>query len=431
MLQDDSRKVREGDTFIALKGYLEDGHKYIEDAIKRGAKMIIAERGKYTVPTMIVDNTNAYLDKYFKINNIDIKIIGVTGTNGKTTTCYLLYQLLNALGCKAAYIGTLGYIVDDITRCLNNTTPGKLEIYNLLLESYNHNCEYVVMEVSSQALDQNRVDYLEFDYALFTNLTRDHLDYHKTVEKYVEAKQKLFYLLKDDGVSLINNDDPYASAFKIKNYKTYGFSNSDYMIDQDDYINGNKYVIPLLGHFNKYNFLAAISVLYEIGYQYADIYPLVSKLKEPSGRMEIINHQNNKIIIDYAHTPDAMVNIINASRKLTSGKIITIIGCGGNRDHGKRPMMGMIATDNSDYVIFTSDNPRFEDPLAILDDMTKGLDKKNYEIESNRENAIKKGIQLLTNDDILLVLGKGHEKYQIIGDTKIPFDDKKIVLDNI
>ena len=267
MLQSDSRKVKDGDTFIALKGYKEDGHKYILDAINNGAKKVIAERGKYDVETLIVDDTNEYLYKYFKINNIDIKLIGVTGTNGKTTTCYLLYQLLNGLGCKCAYIGTIGYIVDDVVTPLDNTTPGSLELYNLLEDSYNHNCEYVVMEVSSQALDQKRVDYLEFDAAIFTNLTRDHLDYHKTLENYIEAKRKLFYLLKDDGISLINNDDPYAANFKIKNYKTYGFTDSDYTIDDDNVINSHPYNIPLIGKYNKYNTLAAISLLYELGYQ--------------------------------------------------------------------------------------------------------------------------------------------------------------------
>ncbi len=431
MLQDDSRKVKDGDTFIALHGYKEDGHKYIEDAIQKGAKMIIAERGNFSVPTLIVDSTNEYLDKYLKINNIDIKLIGVTGTNGKTTTCYLIYQLLNKLGHKCAYIGTLGYIVDDDVTELTNTTPGKLELYSLLLDSYNHNCEYVVMEVSSQALDQKRVDYLEYDYAIFTNLTRDHLDYHDNIDNYIEAKKKLFYLLKDDGVAILNNDDEYVQKFKIKNYKTYGFKNSDYVINDEGYINGNKYDIPLLGRYNKYNVLAAISLLYEMGYDYSNLYDFVSELKGPNGRMEVINKGESKIIIDYAHTPDAVANIISVAKELTKGRIITIIGCGGNRDQGKRKIMGLIACDTSDYVIFTSDNPRYEDPNKIIEEMTLSLDNNNYEIESNRKIAIKKGIQLLKNDDILLVLGKGHEKYQIIGDDKIPFDDKKIVLENI
>ncbi len=431
MLQSDSRKVKDGDTFIALKGYKEDGHKYILDAINNGAKKVIAKRGKYAVETLIVDDTNEYLHKYFKINKIDIKLIGVTGTNGKTTTCYLLYQLLNGLGCKCAYIGTIGYIVDDVVTPLDNTTPGSLELYNLLEDSYNHNCEYVVMEVSSQALDQKRVDYLEFDAAIFTNLTRDHLDYHKTLENYIEAKRKLFYLLKDDGISLINNDDPYAANFKIKNYKTYGFTDSDYTIDDENVINSHPYNIPLIGKYNKYNTLAAISLLYELGYQYDDIKELVQNLKEPSGRMEVINYKTNKIIIDYAHTPDALQNVINTSLELTDGHVYVIIGCGGNRDKGKRKMMGLIATDMAYYTIFTSDNPRDEDPLDIIKDMTSNLDKDNYQIEVNRENAIKKGIQLLNNNDILLVLGKGHEKYQIIGNERLPFDDKQIVLDNI
>ncbi len=431
MLQTDSRKINVGDTFIAVKGSTEDGHKYIEDAIKRGAKNIVAEYGNYSIPTLIVDNTTEYLDKYLKINSVDIKVIGVTGTNGKTTTCYILYQLLNKLGIKCAYIGTLGYIVDDKVEQLENTTPGKLELYYLFKRSLEYGCEYVVMEISSQALDQNRVSNIELDYAIFTNLTRDHLDYHKTIDKYIEAKQKMFYLLKEDGISLINNDDEYSNKFKIGKYKTYGFHESDYVINDDGYINGNKYDIPLLGDFNKYNLLGAISVLYEMGYNYDNLYKLVNQLKEPSGRMETVNYGTNRIIIDYAHTPDAMENVIKTAQKFTVGRIITIIGCGGNRDKGKRKMMAEIATDMSSYVIFTSDNPRFENPLDILDEMTNSLDKNNYEIESNRENAIKKGIQLLDNNDILLLLGKGHEKYQIINDTKIPFDDKEIVLKNI
>ena len=431
MLQSDSRKIKLGDTFIALKGYNDDGHDYIEDAIKNGASKIVCEHGSYSVKTIIVDNTNEYLNKYLKTNNIDIKIIGVTGTNGKTTTCYLIYQLLNNLGINCAYIGTIGYIYKDICEDLNNTTPGGLELYYLIKRSKEYGCKYIVMEVSSQALDQKRVDFLEFDYAIFTNLTRDHLDYHKNIDNYINSKKRLFELLKENGKSIINNDDKYSDNFKIYNYKTYGFKNSDYTINKDDYINGDKYNIPLLCDYNKYNILAAISLLYEMGYKYEDLYNLVSKLKEPSGRMEVINYNSNKIIIDYAHTPDALDNVLNGIKKYVKGRIITIVGCGGNRDKGKRSMMGEIATNLSNYVIFTSDNPRYEDPNKILSDITNLLYNKNYEIESNRENAIKKGIQLLDNNDILLVLGKGHEKYQIIKGKKYPFDDKEVILKNI
>lgn len=431
MLQSDSRKIKKGDTFIALKGYSDDGHKYIKDAIKNGAIKIICEKGNYDVDTIIVNNTNEYLDKYLKNNKLDINIIGVTGTNGKTTTCYLIYQLLNKLGINCAYIGTLGYIYNNINEELENTTPGKLELYNLIKRSKEYGCRYIVMEVSSQALDQKRVDYLKFDYAIFTNLTREHLDYHKNMNNYIKSKQKLFYLLKDSGIAIINNDDKYSNYFKINNYKTYGFKNSDYVINEYNYINGNKYDINLFCDYNKYNVLAAISLLYEMGYKYDDLYLLVRELHEPSGRMEIINYNSNKIVIDYAHTPDALENVLKGVKKYISGRIITIIGCGGNRDKGKRKIMGEIATNMSNYVIFTSDNPRYENPNDILNDMTYSLDKNNYEIESNREKAIKKGIQLLDNNDILMLLGKGHEKYQIIDGVKYQFDDKEIVLKNI
>ena len=431
MLQSDSRKIRKGDTFIALHGVNSDGHKYIEDAINNGAKKIICEHGSYSVGTFIVDNTNEYLDKYLKINNIDIKIIGVTGTNGKTTTCYLIYQLLNKLGVKCAYIGTLGYIVDDKIEELNNTTPGSLELYYLLKKSKDSMCKYVVMEISSQALDQNRVNYIELDYAIFTNLTRDHLDYHKTIENYINAKRKMFSLLKDEGLSLLNNDDNYVDEFKITKFKTYGFSNSDYTINDEDIINGKKYDNPLLGRFNKYNLLASISLMYEMGYKYDDLYEIVKNIKAPIGRMEVIENGSNKIIIDYAHTPDAVLKVLKNVQKITMGRIITVIGCGGNRDIGKRNIMAKVSTDLSNHVIFTSDNPRYEEPKKIINDMILNLDNNNYEIELNRENAIKKGIHLLHNNDILMVLGKGHEKYQIINGIKYPFDDKQVVLDNI
>ena len=431
MLHSNSKKINKGDTFIALKGINDDGHNYIEDAISRGAIKVIAEYGNYSVDTIIVDDTNEYLDNYIKDNYVDINIIGVTGTNGKTTTCYLVYQLLNELGLSCAYIGTLGYIYKDINIELDNTTPSKLELYNLLVKSKYLGCNYVVMEISSQALDQDRVNFIKLKYIIYTNITRDHLDYHKTLSNYIDSKLKIFNLLDINGISLINNDDKYSNKFKLYNYKTYGYKDSDYTIDKYNNINGNKYTINLIGKHNMYNVLASISLLYEMGYTYNELKNIVPNLKAPSGRMEVINYNTNKIIIDYAHTPDAVENVLKSIKEITTGCIITIIGCGGNRDKGKRKMMGEIATKMSTYVIFTSDNPRFENPLDILNDITVNLDKNNYEIEVNRENAIKKGIQLLDNNDILMLLGKGHEKYQIIGDTKIPFDDKQIVLNTI
>lgn len=433
MLKCDSRLIDKGDTFIALKGTVEDGHHYIEEAISRGASKIIAEYGDYSVDTEIVLSTKKYLEEYLSNNLPNIKIIGVTGTNGKTTTCYLIWQMFNKLNIKCAYIGTLGFYLDKKIKDLTNTTPGSVELFNLINEAYDYGSQYVVMEVSSQALRQERVNFIDFDYAIFTNLTQDHLDYHKTMKNYVEAKQRLFYLLKEKGIGIINYDDVCSNYFQINNYLTYGYSECDYQISGNDKfkINDEEYEMNLIGKYNIYNMTAAICLFYQLGYNHQDLYKVVSSCTPPEGRMDIIYKNNKTAIVDYAHTPDAVLNILECLKTLKYNKIITVMGCGGNRDKSKRPIMGDIATSNSDYVIFTSDNPRDEDPMSILKDITINLDKKNYEIESNRENAIKKGIQLLEKNDILIVLGKGHEKYQIIKNKKIFFDDKQIILDNI
>lgn len=433
MLKCDSRLIDKGDTFIALKGTVEDGHHYIEEAISRGASKIIAEYGDYSVDTEIVLSTKKYLEEYLSNNLPNIKIIGVTGTNGKTTTCYLIWQMFNKLNIKCAYIGTLGFYLDKKIKDLTNTTPGSVELFNLINEAYDYGSKYVVMEVSSQALSQERVNFIDFDYAIFTNLTQDHLDYHKTMKNYVEAKQRLFYLLKEKGIGIINYDDVCSNYFQINNYLTYGYSECDYQISGNDKfkINDEEYEMNLIGKYNIYNMTAAICLFYQLGYNHQDLYKVVSSCTPPEGRMDIIYKNNKTAIVDYAHTPDAVLNILECLKTLKYNKIITVMGCGGNRDKSKRPIMGDIATSNSDYVIFTSDNPRDEDQMSILKDITINLDKKNYEIESNRENAIKKGIQLLEKNDILIVLGKGHEKYQIIKNKKIFFDDKQIILDNI
>lgn len=434
MLRCDSRKVKEGDTFLAIKGATYDGHDYIKDAIEAGAKKVIVEHGTYSVETEVVPSTKEYLTKYLRRKELPIKIIGVTGTNGKTTTCFLIWQLFRLLSIPCSYIGTLGFYTDKKESDLKNTTPGFIELYRLLKKSAEAKCEYVVMEVSSQALDQGRVDFLDFDYAIFTNLTQDHLDYHKSMENYLKAKQQLFLKVKESGISIINKDDPCASYFEIGNYVTYGYSNSDYQIIKEDNsfkVNEEEYQMSLLGKYNIYNMVAAICLFYQLGYNYSELKEKIILCRSPEGRMDVIEYGTNKIIIDYAHTPDALENILDCVNDLTHKKVITVVGCGGDRDKGKRPIMGELATRKSDYVIFTSDNPRSENPLRIIKDIVNGLDNVNYEIEVNREEAIKKGIHFLTKDDILLVLGKGHEKYQIIGTEKIFFDDKKIVLDNI
>lgn len=438
MIKDDSRKVLKGDTFIALKK-VNDGHDYVMDAIKNGASRVIVEKGLYDVETVIVSDTHKYLVDYLKLNYYekikDLKLIGMTGTNGKTTTCFLLYQALNKAGFKTAYIGTIGFYMDKKIKDLNNTTPDILEMYELLLECVDNNIEYVVMEASSQALDMHRLDGLEFTYGIFSNLTQDHLDYHKNIDNYIKAKQILFDNVKDK--TFVNIDDKYYKYFIKENSVTYGMGKSDYKLSDYEIsiektifkVNNISYKTNLIGKHNLYNVLAVIAVLSEL--KISDIENIISSLISPPGRMDVIRKDNNLIIVDYAHTPDAVLNVINSLKDIKHNNIVTIIGCGGNRDKTKRPIMSKIACTNSDYVILTSDNPRLEDPNAIIEDMLQNLDNKNYEIVVNREKAIIKGIQILEKNDILLVLGKGHETYQIIGNTKYDFDDKKIVLDNI
>lgn len=438
----DSRKVKPGDTFVAIKGFYKDGHDYIEEAIASGAKKVIAEHGLYSVDTLIVKDTREYLVQTLKKEYYDqikkLKLIGITGTNGKTTTCFLLYQALKKAGYQCAYIGTIGFYIDKKRKDLLNTTPDILVLYEMLIECEKEQVEYVMMEVSSHALDMNRVGGLEFDYAIFSNLTKDHLDYHLDMKSYALAKQKLFYQLKRNGKAIVNVDDDYKNFFLVHNNTiTYGLKEGEYQLT--DYkmdihgskfiINNEKYQSKLIGKHNLYNLLVTVIMLKEL--KISNIEQLISSLEAPKGRMEMIPYHDNIIVVDYAHTPDAVANMIQAFQEIEHQHIYTIIGCGGNRDKTKRPIMADIATKLSDYVIFTSDNPRNEDPMTIIQDMIQNLDRKNYEIEENRAIAITKGVQKCEKSDILLVLGKGHEEYQIIKENKIHFSDREIIEDLI
>ncbi len=435
-IKDNSKLIEPGDTFIALKK-INDGHDYIEDAIKKGATTIIAEHGNYSVDTILVNNTHEYLVEHLYNNYYDdikdLTLIGMTGTNGKTTTCYLLYQALIANNINASYIGTIGFYIKDKIKSLDNTTPDILEIYDMLLRCKRENVTHVIMEVSSHSLSMNRIKGLIFKYGVFTNLTQDHLDYHKTLDNYISAKQKLFQVVTDK--SFINIDDKYKNCFLYDNSITYGFNNADYNIsDIEINLNNSKfklnkkaYKTNLIGKHNIYNISVVIAILNELRLDDS----VIEKLNNPPGRMEIINIKNNIAVVDYAHTPDAVSNVIKTAKELNPNNIITIIGCGGDRDKMKRPIMGEIATNYSDFVIFTSDNPRNEIAEMILNDITKDLSNENYMVIENREEAIKKGIQMLENNDILLVLGKGHETYQIINNQKTYFNDKEIILKHI
>lgn len=441
----DSRKVQKGQIFVALKGHTVDGHDYIENAIKNGAKEIVAEKNvTCTVPVTVVSSTEEYLKENLKkeyadtINNL--KIIGLTGTNGKTTTCYLTYQLLKKLGVNIAYIGTIGFIYAKKTIELDNTTPDILTLYKLLLEAYEQGCTTVVMEVSSHSLSLERLYGLHLNIAGFTNLTEDHLDYHKTMENYLQEKLKIIDYLNEDGKLIVNSDDEYSHYFinKSKKCLTVGENgdikivSSDVKPDKTDIVFSYKnktYQVTtnLTSDFNVYNYLTSLGILVLLGYDTNDIVSITKDIIPPKGRCETHKVNGGYAVIDYAHTPDAVEKVITAYNRLKKGRVITIVGCGGDRDPIKRPIMGGIATDLSDYVILTSDNPRTEDPSKIMEDILKGVTKNNYIVELDRKTAIKKGIEMLNKEDILLILGKGHEDYQIIGHEKIHLDDAEEV----
>lgn len=446
-IKTDSRKVVKGDTFIALKGNTVDGHDFIDSAIKNGAEKIICEHGKYDVDTINVSDTHEYLKNYL-VNNYskefeDLKLIGVTGTSGKTTTCFLTYQILNKLGIKTCYIGTIGCYIDNDVVELSNTTPDILELYNLLLTAKEKGCKVIVMEVSSHSLAEERIKGLKFDVCAFTNLSQDHLDYHKTMEEYCRCKVKIINYLKDNGKIIVNVDDEYSKYFICDKSLSLGINGSNYKIKEFHMenthtdilfnVNNDSYEVRtnLIGKFNVYNYLTSLALINNLGISVNDIINVTDSINAPVGRAQIIKVGTSIAVIDYAHKPDAVSKIIPLFREVTKGKIITIIGCGGDRDPMKRPIMGNIATSLSDYVILTNDNPRTEDEKLIMKDILEGITTDNYEVIYDRKDAIKKGISMLKDNDCLLILGKGHEDYQIIGRTKIHLSDYEEVIKNI
>ena len=439
----DSRKVQPGQTFVAIKGFTVDGHDFIQNAIEKGATKVIVEKDvdvnieKEIVPSTKEYIKNALVEKYSE-GLKDLTIIGLTGTNGKTTTCYLTYQMLNKLGIKCAYLGTIGFYYDDVKIELPNTTPEILTVYKLLYEAKEHGCTHIVMEVSSQSLEEERVAGLHYKTIAFTNLTQDHLDYHKSMENYLNAKLKIFNYLDKDGYVIANTDDEYGKYFIKDGYNNISLGYNDaatikikeahytptYTIIHFDYNNKQLEVkTNLTSKFNVYNYLTCYGILKSLNISDEEIINTTKDVYPPKGRCEIIEVNGGVAVIDYAHTPDAVEKVINSFIELKTNRILTIVGCGGDRDPIKRPIMGSIACKLSDHVIFTNDNPRTEDPKNIMNDITKDLTYNNFEIIFDRKEAIYHGIESMEKGDILLILGKGHEDYQILGHEKIHFDD--------
>ena len=446
-LEFDSRKIKQGDVFIALEGSIVDGHTFISKAIENGAKTILVEKDvekvegiNYFLVEGLREKMGIIASNFYGYPQNQLKIVGVTGTNGKTTTTYILESILGEK--NVARIGTVEYKIGDEIIPAPNTTPSSLEIIKICKKALEKNIKYLIMEVSSHGLDIGRVNMLRFEAGIFTNLTLDHLDYHKTMENYYLAKRKLFDLVKNKKNSIINIDDEYGKRYlEYTNGISYGIGQGDIQgeirqitregqevaikIFEKEY----KVNLRLLGRYNLSNLLGAIGAVKTLGLSDEEIISKIPLIHGAPGRFEPVKIDRDfTVIVDYAHTGDALENILKSINEFKSNRVITVFGCGGDRDKTKRPIMGAIAEKYSDIVIVTSDNPRTEDPNEILKDIVVGLTKENHIIEIHREKAIEKAVSLAEKNDIILIAGKGHENYQVIGREKIHFDDKEEVV---
>ncbi len=449
----DSRKIVEKSLFVAIKGYETDGHLYIRDAIEKGAVAIVVTDESdileiENITIIKVKNTRKALGKissnYFGNPGKKIKVIGITGTNGKTSITYFLKSIFNEAGYKVGIIGTIENQIDNVVYPSSVTTPESRDIQELLFNMVEKGCEYCLMETSSHALYLDRVDSVPFKTAIFTNLTQDHLDFHKDLTDYLNAKKILFTYIQPDGYTILNADDISSDEIsKIAGGKilTYSLNNiSNYRannIKMD--IHGTNYnliydnlniniQLKMIGEFSIYNSLAAIAAAHELNISFKNIKDGIKKVSV-NGRFQLIDSKKNfAVVVDYAHTPDGLYNVISTAKKITKGKVICVFGCGGDRDNKKRAIMGKVAGELSDYCIITSDNPRTEDPEKIIDMVEIGVKKINasYIKITNRKEAIEYSINIAKKDDIIIIAGKGHEDYQIIGKTKYPFSDYKI-----
>ena len=450
----DSRTVGQGDLFIAVRGAALDGTKFIQEACAKGAKAVVAEEDfeapKGVVKIWVSDTraaVAAIADNFYAHPSRKLKVAGVTGTNGKTTITYLIESIVKALGGEAGVIGTINYRLKGRILPAKNTTPGPLELQSMLAEIVDAKAGYAVMEVSSHSLDQRRVDRVEFDAAIFTNVTSDHLDYHKTPGAYFKAKARLFDKLKKSGAAILNIDDKKVASLQrsIKGHViTFGIKGAADVkaVDVRLLMDGTVFTVrtpkwsseirtKLIGMHNVSNILAAIAAGMALKIRKEAIIAGVEALKCVPGRLEAVDMgQPFKVFVDYAHTEDALFNILSLLRQVAAKRIVTVFGCGGNRDRTKRPLMGKVACRFSDHVIITSDNPRFEEPEEIIREIEHGVRGTfdNYDIVADRKSAIAKALKLASHEDIVVIAGKGHEDYQIIKDKVMPFDDREVAM---
>lgn len=449
----DSRKVRAGDLFVAIPGTQSDGHAFIPMVLDKQAAVVVCETLPESCPPtsvfVVVESSSKAMgiiaSAFYGNPSLQLTLVGVTGTNGKTSIATLLYNLVMNLGYKAGLLSTVANYINKTTIEATHTTPDALTINKLLNDMVNAGCEYCFMEVSSHAIHQNRIIGLDFDGGIFTNLTRDHLDYHNTFAEYRDAKKMFFDGLKKNAFALYNSDDKNGSVMvqnckaNIKSYSSKGIGDFKVKIIERHFdgmqltIDGNDIWVPFTGDFNAMNLLAVYGAAVLLDEEPTDILVELSKLKAVSGRFETIKSGNDiTAIVDYAHTPDALINVLDTINAIRGkeGTLITVVGAGGNRDKGKRPLMAEAAVLRSEKVILTSDNPRFEEPEAIINDMYAGIPEhckgKVLKI-TNREQAINTAVMLAGPGDVILVAGKGHETYQDVKGVKSHFDDKEIV----
>ncbi len=448
-LRYNSRKVEKGDVFFCIVGTFSDGHNYAEQAVNAGAAALVVERElPLPVPQVVVKNTRTAMAEmaaaYYGCPAKGMRVVGITGTNGKTSTTYMIKAIAEEYGWKVGLIGTIRNMIGERIINTERTTPESVDLQRIFRDMKDEGVDLVVMEVSSHSLDQRRVHGIEFDTALFTNLTQDHLDYHKTFENYLAAKMRIFAQAKH---AVVNIDDPHAAAILSGidlPLKSFGIREAaDITATEIDITTrgvqfdmhcreGNvRMYVPIPGLFSVFNAMGAAAVAMELGIPLSKIKTGLEKMGSVSGRLEPLptGGRNFDVYLDYAHTPDALENILKTAREFAQGRIVTLFGCGGDRDHAKRPIMGEIAGRFSDFLVVTSDNPRTEEPMSIINAVLEGVQKSGcpHVVVENRYEAIRYALENAEEKDVIILAGKGHENYQEIGGGKRHFDEKEIV----